>query len=226
MKYSAVIFDWGDTISHHGVLEFIPNLFRDLFESGYRLGVLSNSDRYGDARWLRHKLCEHKIMDFIECVMGTGSSLGEATEAGSGGCHKPNPAAFKRVLDFMNVPAERSVYVGDSFKNDILATSSLGMSSVHVSEPGSNWDQDLWKLLEDDKSIKRLNVFTSYVHLTPNIIKVKMRHLTEPLQRGDRIVVGLWEYKVTECNPASQNKDEDIVRGRDDKYMTIRGDIR
>lgn len=217
MKYTAVLFDWGDTLAHHGVKSFVPSLFRRLYEDGYRLGVLSNADRYGDARWLRREMATQSMIEFVECVMSTGAALGEITTAGSGGCHKPNPAAFYRILSFLNVPANEAVYVGDSFKNDILATASLGMASLHVL-PGEHWEDRLWTLLGEQHP--RSNVLTSYAFIEPNVIRCKMRHLSEPISQTERIVVGRTEYSVVDVSPAEQDK-EHIVHGSENLYVTI-----
>ncbi len=219
MKYTAVLFDWGDTLSHHGVKSFVPSLFRRLYNQGYRLGILSNADRYGDARWLRREMATQGMIEFVECVMSTGAALGEITAAGSGGCHKPNPEAFYRILSFLNVPANEAVYVGDSFKNDILATASLGMASLHV-RPDENWNGRLWSLLEDSLACPRLNVLTAYAFIEPNVIRCKMRHLSEPISQTERIMVGRTEYSVVDVSPTEQDK-EHIVHGSEDVYMTI-----
>jgi len=223
VKYSAVLFDWGNTLArtHQGLLPFVSILFRELFESGYRLGVLSNSDRYGDARWLRRQFGKHDLVQYIECIMGTGGALGATTVLGSRGCHKPHAESFHRVLDFMHIPANRVVYVGDSFKNDILATGSLGMGSLHVNAHNEDWSKRLWMELGDNSSQKRFNLLTSY-SVVGNSIIINLRHLTEPVKRGDRIIIGLDEHEVLDCDPSHQDKDDDIVHGKSDVMIRIK----
>lgn len=199
MKYNAVIFDWSETIAHqHKLLFFIPKLFGELYHSGYRLGVLSNSNRYGDAHWLRKQLEEAKLTRFIECIMGTGAVIGNISGKGGDGVHKPQPEAFQRVLDFMNIPADKAVYVGDSYKNDIQGSAVLGMAGLLVNAGGKRWDNELWKLLNDVPQ-KRLNILTSFTfqhNQSGTFITTKVRHLTRVPSIGDKIIAGLKEYKI------------------------------
>ena len=156
--------------------------------------MISNSNRYGDARWLRRKLGNEDLIQYFEVVIGTGGFLGHLNQNGSKGCHKPSSAVFERALAFLNVPAERAVYIGDSFDNDILAAAEVGMTPLHVHVDRENYTAKLWELLEDS-FVKRHNVLTTYA-LHFGTIRCKLRHFTDPLYVDERIVVGLDEYEV------------------------------
>ncbi|HEL1615703.1 TPA: HAD family hydrolase [Streptococcus suis] len=48
------------------------------------------------------------------------------------GLSKPNTAIFTLALQKTNIPADRVVYVGDRYDNDILPAKSLGMWTVRI----------------------------------------------------------------------------------------------
>lgn len=48
------------------------------------------------------------------------------------GLSKPNTAIFTLALQKANIPADRVVYVGDRYDNDILPAKSLGMWTVRI----------------------------------------------------------------------------------------------
>jgi len=52
------------------------------------------------------------------------------------GMRKPHSSVFERMLDLLGIPAENSLYVGDSFKNDIYGPSRLGMKTAWINPDG------------------------------------------------------------------------------------------
>ena len=48
------------------------------------------------------------------------------------GMRKPHSSVFERMLDLLGVAAENSLYVGDSFKNDVFGPSRLGMKTAWI----------------------------------------------------------------------------------------------
>ena len=106
MKFSAVLFDYGDTLSgKSGMPDDVKELIPKLFRCGYRLGVISNSHRYGDYFWLRKRLYECGIGQYLEVMIGSGGFMGSTSDPflSSLGCHKHDPLIFKRALDYLNL---------------------------------------------------------------------------------------------------------------------------
>lgn len=207
MKYQAVIFDYRGTLGFKEIPQFVQQLIPRLYDAGYLLGVISNSDRYGDARWVRHMLVKYKIFEYFQCVIGS-AVLESGENQASVGIHKPDPRIFHRVLDLLGLEPHEAVYVGDSFKHDVLGSGSIGMAALHVSVEHPYAD-DLWALLEDIPTIQRPNRVTGFRFVGGNLFECQLRHLTEPLTVGGRIIIGKKEYSITKFEP-EHNKDEII----------------
>ena len=54
------------------------------------------------------------------------------------GVRKPDPAIFRKALDFLGLPPQDVCVVGDSMMKDILPAKSLGCHTVWLR--GRNWD--------------------------------------------------------------------------------------
>ena len=88
-----------------------------LAERGYRLGLISNFER-----WLEELLVELEVGDVFDFTVISGV---EGTE-------KPDPAIYKIALERAGVDAGRAVHVGDSPTFDVAPASSLGIATVLV----------------------------------------------------------------------------------------------
>jgi putative hydrolase of the HAD superfamily len=79
---------------------------RDLYENGYKLGIISNlvtSIEIPD--WLREDNLEQYFdVVLLSCVEGI---------------RKPDPEIYKRASDLLAVAPERCVYIGDNLKRDV-----------------------------------------------------------------------------------------------------------
>lgn len=86
----------------------------------YALGLISNTtipgvffaedlDELGFSKYFRHMLFTADL-----------------------GYRKPHHSVFERMLALLNVPADRSMYVGDSFRNDVYGPALLGMKTAWV----------------------------------------------------------------------------------------------
>lgn len=53
---------------------------------------------------------------------------------------KPHPEIFRRTLEDMGIKPERTVYVGDSYDNDVVGARAVGMTPVLVDRFGINLD--------------------------------------------------------------------------------------
>jgi FMN phosphatase YigB (HAD superfamily) len=201
MQYNAVLFDYGDTLSGgHG---WINQMIQQLYESGYRLGIVSNSNRYGDAYWLRSHIAK-KWPGHFEVVIGSGGFLGHQSESGvymggSLGCHKPDMRIYERAIHFLNMPPARIMFVGDTFNADVVGPNEAGMTGF-LGKSDFDYAPNLWDKL-GDKPCQRRNLLTSYsVEYENNhwVIITRLVHLTEPLQKDEEVIAGLrpWQVKV------------------------------
>lgn len=103
------------------VWEMLPHVnkhLEDLKRSGFKLGVVSNSDNSTFTMLRTYGLAS--FFDFVVCTANTG-------------LEKPNPEIFRRALELGgNVPPEEAAHVGDEIKSDYLAPREIGMYSFLV----------------------------------------------------------------------------------------------
>lgn len=83
----------------------------------YRLGIIANQSSS-----IRELLKEWGIESYFQLVI-----LSEEV-----GLSKPDTTIFTLALQKANIPADRVVYVGDRYDNDILPAKSLGMHTVRI----------------------------------------------------------------------------------------------
>ncbi|HFU4451721.1 TPA: HAD family hydrolase [Streptococcus suis] len=83
----------------------------------YRLGIIANQSSS-----VRDLLKEWGIESYFQLII-----LSEEV-----GLSKPDTTIFTLALQKANIPADRVVYVGDRYDNDILPAKSLGMWTVRI----------------------------------------------------------------------------------------------
>ncbi|HFI0042103.1 TPA: HAD family hydrolase [Streptococcus suis] len=83
----------------------------------YRLGIVANQSTS-----IRELLKEWGIESYFQLII-----LSEEV-----GLSKPDTTIFTLALQKANIPADRVVYVGDRYDNDILPAKSLGMYTVRI----------------------------------------------------------------------------------------------
>lgn len=88
---------------------------------GLRLGVISNFDSrvYSVMRSL-------DILSFFDAV----------TISSETGYAKPQPEIFQSALQALNVPADRTLLVGDSLRDDVIAAKAMGIPAVLLDRSG------------------------------------------------------------------------------------------
>jgi HAD superfamily hydrolase (TIGR01509 family) len=86
-----------------------------LREGGYTLALVGNQPARTES-FLR------------EC----GLEVDLVASSGSWGVAKPSPDFFRRVADWIGLPAEEIAYVGDRVDNDVVPANAAGMVSVFV----------------------------------------------------------------------------------------------
>jgi putative hydrolase of the HAD superfamily len=102
----------------------IGPLLDDLASRGLALGVVSNS-MFG-AEVLRWELARHGLAAPFRLVMSSADY----------GLRKPHPSLFLTALARLGLPAEGVWFVGDSYANDVLGASGVGMRAVWYNPPG------------------------------------------------------------------------------------------
>ena len=73
---------------------------------------------------------------------GIGSHLSAVIISGETGIGKPDPAAFGRALEVLDVAPEHAVMVGDSWERDVSGALAAGMRAVWISHGRSLPDTD------------------------------------------------------------------------------------
>jgi FMN phosphatase YigB (HAD superfamily) len=190
MKYNTILFDFGDTLNfphpteHWKVYDWVLHLIKKLYNSSYRLGIISNTSRYQDGFWVRNKLAEHNILQYFEMVISS------ATYA----VHKPDMRIFQKAIDFMQLDPTKCIMVGDSEHCD-GGCRYFQMTYLKVM-PSTNWEQNLMDLLQDSLPKTRKLTHVSEFRLQNNVLITKVKHLSEVLEVGDSLMAGGIEYKV------------------------------
>ena len=213
MKYSTVLFDWGDTLSNNAGTGdpngWVANMLQHLYESSYRLGIISNTHRYQDAHYIRRKLEHIKCCRYFECIISSAMY----------GYHKPDKKIFQKLVDFMEIDPTLAIMVGDSEYCD-GGGQLLGMGYLYV-KPGEKWDDKLYNVLEDSFPPSRKLTRLSEFGLIGDSLFVKMRHLSEALSSGDRLLLDQEEYVVSSV-PYEFTKDDVIKPNPADKFIEIK----
>jgi putative hydrolase of the HAD superfamily len=96
--------------------------FDELRQMGYRLGLISNFER-----WLEEVLIEEKAGDIFDVKVISGLE----------GIEKPDPGIYRLALERAGVEAGECVHVGDSISNDLEPATAVGMKAVMIDRSGS-----------------------------------------------------------------------------------------
>lgn len=193
MKYVAVFFDWGDTLSvvkKHAIVtnNWITSMIHKLYKDSYRLAIISNTHRYQDAWWIRNELMKVNCLTYFELVVSSALY----------GMHKPDSRIFEKALNFMELDPDKVLMVGDSEYHD-GACQSLGMHYMHV-EKGVNWTSNLFEVLDDQNfKHRKLSRIKEY-ELSGDKLTVKLMTLSEEIMPGDSLIIDQNEYKILERN--------------------------
>jgi putative hydrolase of the HAD superfamily len=92
-----------------------------LREEGYRLGIISNWS------WnLRDRVAQVGLTDFFEIIWASAYA----------GCNKPHPGIFRQALARMDLEPEHTLYIGDSYKHDVVGARNAGMDVALVDRNG------------------------------------------------------------------------------------------
>ncbi|UUM58535.1 HAD family hydrolase [Streptococcus suis] len=118
----------------------------------YRLGIIVNQSSS-----IRELLKEWGIESYFQLII-----LSEEV-----GLSKPDTTIFTLALQKVNIPADRVVYVGDRYDNDILPAKSLGMWTVRIlTDFGKHASEN--EKLKSDWVIPSLQEITNMFEQTKN----------------------------------------------------------
>lgn len=210
MKFAAVFFDWGDTLSvvkksktlTVETNNWIAPMIHKLYQNSYRLAIISNTHRYQDAWWIRNELAKVDCLSCFELVVSSAMY----------GKHKPDLSIFQKALDFMELDPCKVLMIGDSEHCD-GACQYLGMQYMLVKK-GENWSTDLFKILGDENvKNRKLSRIKEYGLLGDRLI-VKLRTLSDEIRPGDLLIVDQDEYLVLERS--KEFTKEEVLQHKDD----------
>jgi putative hydrolase of the HAD superfamily len=109
---------------------------------GYRLGIVSNWS------WnLKERVAQADLDHFFEVIWASAYA----------GCNKPHPGIFDSALSQLSPPAaptDRILYVGDSYRHDIIGARNAGLDAMLLDRGGTATAtdcpviRDLWGILD------------------------------------------------------------------------------
>ena len=109
--YRGILFDIDNTLVHHGKdsTEEVDALFQELHQTGFQTLLLSNNSKERIQRFMRN----------IDSLY-----IAEAD--------KPNPAAYAKALEMLELSKEQVICIGDQLFTDILGANRSGLDSILV----------------------------------------------------------------------------------------------
>lgn len=106
---------------HFHLYEEVPEVLRELYGIGCRLGLISNS---------------HRCLSLFQSHFELEGLIAAAVSSHEHGYMKPHPSIFEAALKLLEAEPQEAVMVGDSFAHDIQGARRLGMKGVLVSRSG------------------------------------------------------------------------------------------
>jgi putative hydrolase of the HAD superfamily len=100
---------------HFELYDDVPAVLRQLFDSGLRIGLISNT---------------HRCLQSFQSHFELQGLIGATISSSEHGLMKPHPSIFAAALQRLGVTAAEAVMVGDSFRHDIEGALAAGMRAV------------------------------------------------------------------------------------------------
>lgn len=117
--------------------DVVPTL-RELHEDGFRLGLISNFER-----WLEELLVELDVGHLFDVTLISGVA----------GVEKPDPRIYELALQKAGVEAHEAAHVGDSPTMDAEPAAALGMRVVLL-DRGDRYPEAPWPRIESLKELR------------------------------------------------------------------------
>jgi putative hydrolase of the HAD superfamily len=121
------LFEVFSSTSTYRLYDDVLPALHELSEHGYRLGLISNFER-----WLEEMLVELEV----------GHIFDVAVISGIEGVEKPDASIYLRALEKAGVAPESAVHVGDSPGLDVEPARSVGIATVLLDRLGRYGDHD------------------------------------------------------------------------------------
>ncbi len=120
--YTAAVDAW---FSRPGVMRPYPEVMAVLAAlkaQGYQLGIISNWS------WnLRRRAAQVGLDGHFELIWASAYA----------GCNKPHPDIFRQALAQMGLSPARALYVGDSYRHDVIGARNAGLDAVLLDRNGT-----------------------------------------------------------------------------------------
>jgi len=118
-------------------------LLVELQENGYDVGVLTNGAE-------AHQWKKVRALGLDQII-----PLNRIFVSGSYGIDKPDPNIFHLINDRIGIPAERCMYIGDSWRNDVIGATNAGWSMIWFNHRAQQQESGI-RLQGDVKDYKEL----------------------------------------------------------------------
>jgi len=115
------IYDAWAACQHFTLYDDVPEVLRELHQSGLKIGLISNTQRC---------LASFQTHFALEGLFSV------AVSSSDHGYMKPHPSIFEAALRAVDVEPEDAVMVGDSLEHDVEGARRLGMRGILVARSG------------------------------------------------------------------------------------------
>ncbi len=95
---------------------------------GYRMGIISNWDRSA-----KSLLAHLHILDYFDTVVISSEA----------GCEKPSEEIFTLALQSAGVSADKSLYIGDNYYDDVPGCRAVGMDVLIINRYGNKGIEEI-----------------------------------------------------------------------------------
>jgi len=116
------IYDAWAANRHFSLYEDVAPVLTGLAQSGFRLGLISNT---------------HRCLSSFQEHFDLSGLIMAALSSSEHGYNKPHPSIFRTALGLLQVAPEEAVMVGDNLKQDIEGALGVGMRAVLVCRSGT-----------------------------------------------------------------------------------------
>ncbi len=116
------IYDEWALSEHFLLYSDVKPTFVELYESGYLIGLISNTHR-----------CLNSFQDYF----GLEPYISAVISSSEHGYLKPHPSIFLAALDLIGVSPTQGIMVGDSVAHDVAGAQKVGMNAVLLTRSGS-----------------------------------------------------------------------------------------
>ncbi|MDZ5783103.1 HAD family hydrolase [Marinococcus luteus] len=113
----------------------LHNMLAILNKENYKIGIITNGRDF----YQRHKITSLAIEQYMDLIV-TSDQLN---------IRKPNPQIFQYALDYFQIQAVNTVFIGDDLKADISPAKKLGMLTIHKTTDSSSSAHASTNCLED-----------------------------------------------------------------------------